>query len=102
MKIKIFGIIVLMLLLTSAMSAVGQNTIVKKQNMVQTLLDDDVPIWNVGDSWTYTINDFTYDYDEGGLKLYFDGNIDDFIWTVADTSGSTYIVDFTAQLSCDF
>jgi hypothetical protein len=102
MKIKIFGIIILMLLLTSAMSAVGQNTIVKKQNMGQTLLDDDVPIWNVGDSWTYTINDFTYDYDEGGLKLFFDGNIDDFIWTVADTSGSTYIVDFTAQLSCDF
>lgn len=102
MKIKIFGIIVLMLLLTSAMSAVGQTTIEKKQNMGQTLLDDDVPVWNVGDSWTYTIDDFTFDYEESGQKLFFDGNIDDFTWTVADTSGSTYIVDFTAQLSCDF
>jgi len=102
MKIKTFGIIVFMLLLTSAISAVGQTTIEKKQKMGQTLLDDDVPVWNVGDSWTYTIDDFTFDYEEGGQKLFFDGNIDDFTWTVADTSGTTYIVDFTAELSCDF
>jgi len=102
MKIKIFGIIVIIILLISVISAVGQNTVEKKQNMGQTFIDDDVPIWNVGDSWTYTIDDFTFDYEEGGQKMFFDGNIDDFTWTVADTSGSTYIVDFTAELSCIF
>jgi len=101
MKIKIIGSIVFMMLLTSAISAVGTNAVEKNQNVGQTLLDD-VPVWNVGDSWTYMIDDFTFDYEEGGQKMFFDGTIDDFTWTVADTSGSTYIVDFSAELSCDF
>ena len=100
MKIKIFGIIVFMLLITSAITVVGNTNIKQKQNIGSTLLDDDVPVWNVGDSWTYTIDDFTFDYEVEGTKIYFDGEIDDFTWTVADTSGSTYEVDFTGKLNC--
>lgn len=102
MKIKIPGIIVCMLLLTSVITAVGQTTIEKKQNKGSNILDDDVPIWNVGDSWTYTIDDFTFDYEGGGQKIFFDGSIDDFTWTVADTGGSTYKVDFTGKLNCNY
>jgi len=102
MKIKILGIIVCMLLLTSVITAVGQTTIEKKQNKGSNILDDDVPIWNVGDSWTYTIDDFTFDYEGGGQKIFFDGSIDDFTWTVADTGGSTYKVDFTGKLNCNY
>ncbi len=100
MKIKIFGIIVFMLLITSAITVVGNTNIKQKQNIGSMLLDDDVPVWNVGDSWTYTIDDFTFDYEVEGTKIYFDGEIDDFTWTVADTSGSTYKVDFTGKLNC--
>jgi len=100
MKIKIFGIIVFMLLITSAITVVGNTNIKQKQNIGSTLLDDDVPVWNVGDSWTYTIDDFTFDYEVEGTKIYFDGEIDDFTWTVADTSDSTYKVDFTGKLNC--
>jgi len=102
MKIKILGIIVCILLLTSVITAVGQTTIEKKQNKGSNILDDDVPIWNVGDSWTYTIDDFTFDYEGGGQKIFFDGSIDDFTWTVADTGGSTYKVDFTGKLNCNY
>ena len=102
MKIKIIVLIVFMLLTTSAISAVGQTTIEKKQKMEQTSLDDNVPIWDIGDSWTYTVNDFTFDYEEGGQRIFFDGSIDDFTWTVADTSGSTYRVDFTGDINCDY
>jgi hypothetical protein len=100
MKIKIFGIIVLMLLITSAITVVGNTNIKQKQNIGYALLDDDVPVWNVGDSWTYTVDDFTFDYEAEGTKIYFDGEIDDFTWTVAGTSGSVYTVDFTGKLNC--
>jgi len=100
MKVKIFGIIVFMLLITSAITVVGNTNIKQKQNTGFPLLDDDAPTWNVGDSWTYTVDDFTVDYEVEGTKIYFDGEIDDFIWTVADTSGSAYTVDFTGKLNC--
>jgi len=102
MKIKILRTIVILMLITSVISVVGQASIKNRQNKGVAILDDDVPIWNVGDSWAYTINDFTFDYEEGNQRLYFDGSIDDFTWTVADTSGSTYKVDFTGKLNCEY
>lgn len=66
-----------------------------------TNFDDPAPIWSVGNTWTYTINDFTVDYDDGTIKMIMDGRIDDFKWTVSDTSGSDYVVDFTGKLTAD-
>jgi len=102
MKTKKLEIIVITILIVSVTSAVGQTTIENKHKNETTILDDDVPIWNVGDSWTYTVNDFTFDYEGSSQRLFFDGSIDDFTWTVADTSGSTYKVDFTGKLNCEY
>jgi len=102
MKIKILEIITVVILLVSVASTVGQTAIEKTQKNEPTTLDDDVPIWSVGDSWTYTVNDFTFDYQGSSQKLYFDGSIADFTWTVVDTSGSTYTVDFTGKLNCEY
>jgi hypothetical protein len=64
-----------------------------------TGFSDDVPEWHVGDSWTYTIDDFTVDFVFSGQKIFIDGSIDDFKWTVEDTSGSTYRVGFTGKFN---
>ncbi len=101
MKIKILGIMVCMLVILSA-AAVAEPIKIKQISKGTTSFDDDVPTWNVGDSWTFTINDFTVDYDESGQKMFMDGKIDDFKWTVTDTSGSSYKVDFTGEITADY
>ncbi len=89
MKIKILGIMMFMLVMLSV-STVAEPIKIKQISKGTTTFNDDVPIWSVGDSWTYTINNFTVDYDVSGQKMFMDGKIDDFEWTVADTRGITY------------
>jgi len=64
--------------------------------------NDDVPIWNNGDSWTYTVNDFWVNFSYQGKGIQMTGRIDDFTWTVTDTSGSTYVVDVTGQITATY
>ncbi len=63
---------------------------------------DDVPIWNVGNSWTFSISEFSVDYTYGDLSIVMNGKIDDFKWTVSDTSGSNYIVDVEGKVTATF
>ena len=64
--------------------------------------NDDVPIWNNGNSWTYTINDFwaSFSYEGNGIQMA--GRIDDFTWTVTDTSGDTYTVDVAGIITANY
>lgn len=101
MKIKILGIMVCILVILSV-AAVAEPIKIKQISKGTTSFDDDAPTWNVGDSWTFTINDFTVDYNESGQKMFMDGKIDDFEWTVASTSGISYEVDFTGKLTADY
>ena len=102
MKRKILKIVIICMLMISSIAIIAGGTNNKTNQPTATLYSDDVPTWQIGDSWTYTVNDFTFDYEVGGQKIYFDGSIDDFTWTVADTSGSTYTIDFTGKLNCDY
>lgn len=64
--------------------------------------NDDVPTWNEGNSWTFTVNDFWVDFNYGGNKISMNGKIDDFQWTVSDTSGSSYTVDIAGKITASF
>jgi hypothetical protein len=75
---------------------------IKQISNESTSFNDDVPTWSVDDSWTYTINNFTVDYNAGDQKMFMDGKIDDFEWTVDGTSGSTYVVDFKGKLNAEY
>jgi len=88
-------------LMFSFLTSAGNIEKVSRERLFSTI-DDDVPIWENGNSWTYTIDEFTFDYEEGGQKIYFDGSLDDFTWTVSDTDGDVYIVDFTAEINCEY
>ena len=101
MKSKIIGIFVCMLLILSFVTAAEQINIDQTPKGT-TSMDDDVPEWHVGDSWTYTIDDFSVNYQQGGQMIIIDGRIDDFRWTVKDTSGSTYQVEFTGKLNGNY
>ena len=64
--------------------------------------NDDVPIWNVGNSWTFQISEFSVDYTYETLSIIMNGQINDFKWTVSDTSGPNYIVDMQGRVSATF
>lgn len=66
----------------------------------KTYFDDPVPIWSEGNSWTYTFNNFTVDYDYGDAKIFMNGRIDDLKWTVVDTSVD-YKVDLKGEITAD-
>ncbi|MEM4257762.1 MAG: hypothetical protein QXL17_01245 [Candidatus Thermoplasmatota archaeon] len=66
------------------------------------MLNDDVPIWSVGDSWTYTVSSFTVDYDANGQRVYCTGRIDEVTLTVSSTSGTNYVVDVTGKITCGY
>jgi hypothetical protein len=98
MKSKFLGILLCILLLAGGVAGAQYNQPLRSS----TTLDDDVPTWNMGNSWTYALHDFTADYDESGQKLYCKGSIDEFTWTVVDTSDGFYKVDFTGNLNCEY
>jgi hypothetical protein len=100
MKMKIFSILILFMLILSIQGAAGLPINKKTPHQPPTPLADDVPVWSVGDTWTYAVSDFTFDYEESGYKLYFDGSIDDFTWTVVSCAGNTYTIEFTGDLDC--
>jgi hypothetical protein len=73
-----------------------------QKNSTLTILDDDVPIWEVGDSWTYTVKNFGVDFSDTGISVQIQGTIDDFTWTVSSTTGSDYTLDITGKITADY
>ena len=100
MRRKMLGILISTIFLLNVV-VVAEPIFENNKENEQTNFDDPVPTWSNCNSWTYTINDFTVDYDDGSMKVLMDGRIDDFKWTVSDTSGSDYVVDFTGKLTAN-
>ena len=87
MKTKLIGIIICMLLIaTTLVSAVNVN----QKNITPTLFDADVPIWEVGDSWTYDINKTIRSDLNETMKYVLTGDI---ILSVKDDTGDYYILE---------
>jgi hypothetical protein len=98
MKYKLLGILIVTTLLVNIVSVAEPISDNFKKSQT-TNLDDPVPTWKVKDSWTYTIHDFTIDYEYDSLKIFLTGRIDDFKWTVKDTSGGEYKVAVSGKIA---
>jgi len=97
-KKTIISILVCMLVIPSFLVSAEQIDLIKES----TNYDDDVPIWNNGDSWTYTVSEFWVNFTYEGKNIKMVGKIDDFKWTVKDTSGSSYKVDITGEITANY
>lgn len=95
-KLLAFSIIIIFLINIAAVANPVSND--PKENKTANL-DDPVPTWTVGDTWTYTFNSIIVDYSYNDLKVYMTGRIDDFKWTVTDTSGEDYIVKLSGKIT---
>jgi hypothetical protein len=88
MKNKIIGILVCMVVFISA--AFSVSSITGRDDIRKTSYDTEVPIWQVGDEWTYH-------YQESRTldpAYYFTGDI---TYKVVDDSGDTYILRGTTK-----
>jgi len=93
MKGKIIGIVVLMLVTTTVVSATNINVKEKIQPKSSSV---DVPVWQKGDSWTYNYHEIKYRYDTNGTLWYtcYFNNTETL--TVTDDTGSNYTVKWTS------
>jgi hypothetical protein len=94
MKNKIVGIVVLMLVATTVVSAT--NGLIMKEKSQPKTLSVDVPVWKKGDSWTYNYHRTEYRYN-GSTMWYKDYNNCSLTLTVSDDSGANYTVKYTQK-----
>jgi hypothetical protein len=91
MKIKIIGMLICIMLLTTFLSVASDFEELKSQNLpynekVTSSFDDDVPEWNIGDKWTYKIHDINMDIEENET-IHVHLEIDDFpLEVIGDSS----------------
>lgn len=93
MKYKIISICICMLVASTVVSATNINRKEKIQPLSFTV---DVPVWEKGDSWTYTFQHTNYKYTSNGTlwgKFNYNCTL---IQTVTDDSGDNYTVTWTA------
>ncbi|HVQ01548.1 MAG TPA: hypothetical protein VMT57_08540 [Candidatus Thermoplasmatota archaeon] len=98
---KIGSIIIIGILLLSGFGVAAANTETKAAANTAANLDD-VPVWNVGNSWTYSVSSITVNYNHQGQQILMNGKIDDFTWTVTDTTGDYYTVALTGKLTATY
>jgi len=97
-KLIVFLINALFIINIVAVAAPISNDLKENKTMY---FDDPVPTWSVGNSWTYTFNNFSVHYEYNEIKIFIDGRIDDFKWTVVNTDGTDYKVDLTGEITAD-
>jgi len=65
-------------------------------------ISDDVPIWNVGDKWTYKIKNLNLDWEEEGEIVHVHASVDKIPLEVIDDTEESYTVDFKTAMAGDW
>ena len=104
MKKKIIGILVCLMLMTTFLTAAQntENISVKyesEENNSISFIEGDVPVWKVGDKWTYNIDVFSIDFSQSNMSINIDAKIEDLSLEVAEVTTDFYKLNFTSDIS---
>jgi hypothetical protein len=99
---KLGAILIIGMFLLSGYGVAAADSLTNAPSHTVSPLDDNVPIWATGNSWTYTVNNINVTYNQGGQQILMQGSVDDFTWTVTDVSGDYYTVSFTGKLTATY
>jgi len=102
MNSKIFGIIVCILLITSYI-AIAENTEKTStkssfEKLSNASFDADTPIWVVGNTWRYKIDDLTIDYEQEGQYIHVSLLTDKLELKVVNVTTDSYVVEIDAAI----
>jgi len=102
MKTKIVGICICFMLLTTvfAVAQPGQQQKTSSQptQAASTPLID-VPVWELGDSWTYQINDLSFNYSSDTQSILLHASLTNLPLEVTSTAGDSYTLSFTTTMN---
>ncbi len=103
MKTKLIGLGICLMLLTTIFAAAQplnttlQSLAPKTQKPSSTMVD--VPVWEVGDRWTYQINDISIDYTTETQSILLTGSISALPLEVTDITDDLYTLGFTTTMN---
>jgi hypothetical protein len=102
MKRKITGIFICIILLTSMCTLITPAAQQKQKNTNQQPLatsQEDVPVWEIGNQWTYTIDDIDLHFNSISGIIDMHLSMDQLPLTVDTMDETTYTLSFTTALS---
>src|SRR4030042_2038376 len=103
MKTKLIGSFICLMLLTTLFAAAqpgktNQETIsTTTQPASATMID--VPVWELGDSWTYQVNDISLNYSTGTQSVLLHGSLSTLPLEVTSTAGDFYTISFETTMN---
>ena len=103
MKSKLIGLLICIMLLTTLLAAakpatkIELNPTSKTQTAVSTMVD--VPVWKIGDTWTYQINDISINYTTGTQSVLLYGSITELPLEVTNATGDFYTLSFATTMN---
>lgn len=103
MKKKIIGILICGMLLTTCLVVARpierNNDTPNRTEPVPLQTNVDAPIWEVGDTWTYKIDDITLSYNSTSQSVYLALSIDQLPLQVTAVNDNSYTASFTTTVS---
>lgn len=103
MKKKFMGILVCLMIVTTFTTAANKpgKTQVNQQSIERGALsiDDDVPVWEVGDMWTYKIGNIDIDFGANNQTIRLNLQIDELHLEVIRVLDDSYLLAFQASIN---
>ena len=100
MKTKLIGILICLTLLTTiGATALPVNTLLKEKKTQTSSTMVDVPIWEVGDTWAYEVDDLFINYSTDTQSILLHGSISELPLQVTSTAGDYYTLSFQTSMN---
>jgi len=98
-QIYVFVCTIIIIGLPSVTGLVISNNFKEIKNVT---IDDTVPVWELGDSWTYYINRLQVNFSASGALIIFDSSMDNFTVELIGYPGSSYILGLSGRIKGSF
>ena len=108
MKRKMITIFVAVLFITTVFPVMTSVNIDKMKTSNVTFatesisFHDDVPVWEVGDTWKYKVDDIDIEYEDGDVAVDMHLEIGELILQVTDDTDDSYKLEFNAKVDGEF
>ncbi|MCX6671882.1 MAG: hypothetical protein NTX92_08190 [Euryarchaeota archaeon] len=103
MKSKLIGLLICIMLLTILFAAAKPATKIELNPSSKTQTTSsimvDVPIWEIGNTWTYQVNDLSINYTTETQSVLLYGSITELPLEVTNTTGDFYTLSFATTMN---
>jgi len=102
MKTKLIGMLICVMLMTTLLAVAKPPQKIEKKSSTETMSTTyaaDVPVWEIGDQWTYKIDDISIVNQQYGRSINLHITIAELPLTVTSTAGDFYTLDYQTSIN---